>query len=449
MAEEAETADREETITAATLNDTEQHRLMRKVILKIVPVVSVGFLLSYLDRTNIAMAALTMNKALGLNPAAYGWAVSLFFVTYIVFEIPSNLALQRFGARLWLTRIMVTWGLITCATALSWNAASLFGFRLLLGMAEAGFTVGVVYYFTLWIPRSYRTRVLGLFLLMSPLSQLIGGPFGGALLSMDGFMGLAGWQWLFILEGIPSILVGVWMFLHLESKPADASWLGDKERHWFTGTLAAEGSRSPALHGTASALRNGEVWRLSLCYLLMLLGILGTGYWLPLMIRTLVSSNGIVGLLTMVPAAAAVFGVIFWTSLAQRIGWAERYVALAAALGGAGLLLAGFTNSPLAAFTGIIISFIGLWSAFALFWALVTRVLVGDGSATAIALISAVGSLSGVFGPYALGWLFQVSGTYRIGIAVMSFGAVAAAGVALTFKTSTATDSTFGKPLRA
>ena len=427
----------------------DQKALMRKIALKIVPLVSIGFLLSYLDRTNISMAALTMNADLGLTPVAYGWAVSLFFITYIIFEIPSNMALQRFGARLWLTRIMVTWGLITCATAFAWSANSLFAFRLLLGMAEAGFAVGVVYYFTLWFPQAYRTRILGLFFVTTPLSQVIGSPLGGELLSLNGQLGLYGWQWLFLLEGIPSILLGFGLLLFLPSKPADAPWLDGTERAWLTATLAAEQGGARELHDVGSAMRSADVWRLSLCYLLLLLGILGTGYWLPLMTKTFVSDNRTVGILAAVPSLAAVIGMILWTRLAQRTGWPERHVAAGALLGAAGLLLAAYVSAPLVAFAGMILAFIGLWSSFAVFWALSTRLLTGHGSAAAIALISAVGTLSGVFGPYALGWLLQMTGTHQAGILVMASGAVASALVALTCKTAAVRDGVRLTALRA
>ena len=221
--------------------------LMRKITLKVILLVSVGFLLSYLDRTSISLAALTMNADTGLTSVAYGWAVSLFFVTYIIFEIPSDVALQRYGARFWLSRIMVTWGLVTCATAFAWSPASLYVFHLLLGTAETGFAVGVVYYITLWFPQAYRTRVLGLFFIMTPLSQVIGGPLGGILLSFDGLAGLHGWQWLFLLEGGPSILLGAVLYSVLPDKPGDAAWLSQEEP-WLPRRVAA-------MRCTASAAR--------------------------------------------------------------------------------------------------------------------------------------------------------------------------------------------------
>ncbi len=405
---------------------------IRKISIRIVPIAALGFLLSYIDRTNISIAALDMNADLGLSPTAFGWAISLFFFSYIIFEVPSNIALRRFGARLWLARIMLTWGLISAATAFATGPISLYILRSLLGAAEAGYAVGVVYYFTLWFPQAYRTRMLSYFFVSTPLALVIGSPISGLLLGLNGY--LRGWQWLFLLEGVPSILLGFIILFRLPDEPRAAMWLTHDEQAWLIDTLRVEQKSSHQVADFGGALRSGRVWLLSLCYLFILITILGLGYWLPQMIKTYGVTNSTVGLLAAAPSLAAIFGMLVWSRAAQRTGRSERHVAGGCFVGFLSLGIAVFASSPLVSFVAIVVSYVGLWSAWGIFWSVVTRTLAGPGSATAIAFISAFGTMSGVFGPYLIGWLLQATGDYRTGIMALSLSAVIAALIALAFR---------------
>jgi MFS family permease len=406
---------------------------VRKAARRLLPVLLLGYIFSYLDRTNVGFAALTMNHALGLTSLQFGWGAGLFFVTYAVFEVPSNLALHRFGARRWLARIMLTWGVLSAATAFVTGAHSFYALRMLLGVAEAGFFPGVAFYLTSWFPRAYRGRVLAWFTLGIPLSAIIGGPLSGALLQIDRFGGLAGWQWLFVAQGLPAAALGLCAWFLLSDTPAEAKWLTNAERDALSRQLYSEAQPSHT-RSFKAALADPRVLLLTVALFGLSIGITGIGMWLPQIIRRDGLGLFHIGLLSTIPYVFAGVGMVWW---ARRMDRSANYVASLA--GGAALAAAGFALSTVSpslggALAGITIAMIGVNAARTALWAIPSTFLSGAAAAGGIAFINALANFAGLLGPLMVGWVKQLTGSFTAGLLAMAAVLLLTALVALLLR---------------
>lgn len=425
---------------AMTTSPPDQHelqqRVMRKVARRLIPFLGVAYLLNYLDRSNIAFAKLTMSADLGLTETMYGLASGLFFIGYIFFEVPSNLALHRFGARRWIARIMVSWGLIATLMAFVPTAGWLYTARILLGIAEAGFFPGIILYLTWWFPRADRSRLVGLFMVFLPLSSAIGAPVSGLILQYtDGWMGLAGWQTMFLLQGIPTILLGVAAWYYLTDRPSQATWLSAEERGWLHTTMEAEQLDAAASghHSVRASLRDVRVWALGGVYFGLGYSLFALSFFLPTIVagfsETFDTSFSILqtGLIVAVPFAAGAIAMVLWSRHSDRTDERIWHVVLPMLLAGISVPIALYMNSPFATMAVITLTAIGIFSAFPVFWYLPPTFLSGPGAATGIALVNTIGAVSGFVAPYATGWLVDLTGNARAGLWVVGFLAIVAA----------------------
>jgi MFS family permease len=405
----------------------------RKNAWRLLVILAIAYVVNYLDRNSIAYAGLTMNKALGLSAREFGLAAGLTTVSYALLEIPSNLFMQRVGARLWLSRIMISWGVAAGAGALVIGPYSLCASRLVLGAAEAGFFPGVLMYLSTWFPSSYRTRVFAWFLLGIPVSSLIGGPAAALLLGMHGPLHLAGWQWIFLAEGVPAVVLGVLTYLLLVDDPRDAKWLTADERNTLLGALAAE-QRHRAQHDFAAALKDARVLALTVIQFGFTLGSYGIGIWLPLMLKEHHLSNIQVGLLSAPPYLAASVAMVLWARRADRKEAQILNLTLACALAAAGLIGSVLSSDLSLRLTALTVALIGATSARAIFWAIPPRFLVGAAAAGGLAFINSVGTLGGFFGPFLMGWLKDVTGSFNGGLSLMAVIVMISAGFSASLR---------------
>ncbi len=393
---------------------------LRKAAYRLVPLLTVAYVFNYLDRTVVGFAALTMNRDIGLTATQFGVGAGMFFVTYCLFEIPSNLALYRFGARRWIARIMITWGFVSAATAFVVGPYSFYAVRLLLGLAEAGFFADVTYYLAAWFPVQTRSRMLAWFLVGIPVSSLIGAPISGLLLQMDGIWGLSGWQWLFIMVSLPCVLMGLLVLKLLADRPQDAAWLTASERKALVGMLDAETRERP--HTTWwPAIKDIRVLILAAVQFGFTLGSYGIGIWLPLMLKEYHFSNFAVSMIAAVPYFFASAAMIAWAWHVDRTGKKIGNLVITCFLAAVGLVVSVLLTGSLAfALTGLTLALIGVTSARAIFWTIPTRFLAGAGAAGGLAFINSIGTAGGFAGPALMGWLKDVTGSFQNGLLVMA-----------------------------
>jgi len=406
---------------------------VRKAALRFVPLLTIAYLFNYLDRTSLGFAALTMNKQLGLTPSQFGFAAGILFLGYTLFEIPSNLMLYRVGARRWLARIMISWGLVSAAMALVVGPHSFYGLRLLLGIMEAGFFPGVTFFLAAWFPVQFRTRMLAWFLVGIPLSSLIGGPICGALLQMNGIWGLAGWQWLFIGVSLPCIPLGLLTLRYLSDRPDAAAWLTPEERDALNGVLASE-VRERTPRSVLAALTDARVLILAAIQFGFTMASYGIGIWLPLILKEYQLSTWAIGWVSAIPYLFAAVGMILWARYVDRKGQRIVNLAVACLLGGAGLLAPILSGSLTTALMGFSAALVGVTAARAIFWTIPTRFLTGVAAAGGLAFINSIGTIGGFAGPYMMGWLKEISGSYVFGLAGMAAVLVAAMAASLSLK---------------
>ena len=406
---------------------------VRKAALRFVPLLTIAYLFNYLDRTALGFAALTMNKQLGLSPSQFGLAAGIFFLGYSTFEIPSNLMLYRFGARRWLARIMISWGIVSTAMIFVVGPNSFYGLRLLLGIAEAGFFPGVTFFLAAWFPIQYRTRMLAWFLIGIPLSSLIGGPICAQLLQMEGIWGLAGWQWLFIGVSLPCIPLGLLTLRWLADRPATATWLTSDERDALDRTLASEvRERSPA--SWLAALRDTRVLILAVIQFGFTLASYGIGIFLPLILKEYHLSNIEIGWYSAIPYLFASAGMILWARHVDQKGRRIVNLAIACLLGGAGLVAPIVSGSLATGLMGFSAALVGVTAARAIFWSIPTRFLTGVAAAGGLAFINSIGTVGGFAGPFMMGWLKEFSGSYIVGLAAMAGIMIAAMIASMSLK---------------
>jgi ACS family tartrate transporter-like MFS transporter len=399
--------------------DPVQHGILRRTAWRLVPILTLAYVVNYLDRTNLAFASLTMNKDIGLTATQFGYGAGVLFVGYCVFEIPSNLALYRFGARLWIARIMITWGLVSAAMAFVTEPYGFYFMRFLLGVAEAGFFPGVAYFLAAWFPPQYRARILAWFLVGIPVSSLIGAPLSGLLLELDGMADLKGWQWLFIIEGIPAVALGLAVARLLADRPETASWLSADEKQ-ILGKMLTEERRERAKTDLLAALRDTRVLICALVQFGFTLGSYGVGIWLPQIIKGHALSNLTVSLLSAIPYVFASVAMIVWAVGVDRSGRKVVNLTLACLLAAAGLVGSVLSGALAPALIGLTVALIGVTSARAIFWTIPTRFLAGVGAAGGLAFINSIGTLGGFAGPYMMGFLKDQTGTFEAGLLAMA-----------------------------
>lgn len=377
-----------------------------------------------------------MKADLGLSDAVYGLGAGMFFAGYVTFEIPSNLILQRVGARRWIARIMVSWGALSCAMMFVRTPAGFYTLRFLLGLAEAGFLPGMLFYLTHWIPARDRARVFALFLTSTALAGVVGGPISAALLRLHGTGGLAGWQWLFLIEGLPAIVLGLTTLRYLPDRVSQARWLSGAEREWLAGTLSAERSALEQAHGLTlwQALTHGGVWRLCLLYVSTIISFYGVAFWLPQIVQSF-SGLGSTGtaLLSALPFVAASIGMVVVARHSDRTGERRRHVAVPAFAAAAGLLLGTFVqHRPTLAFLALCLTATGIWSTLGPFWSIPTTFLTGTAAAGGIALINSVGNVGGFVGPTVMGVLKERTQRFESGLVVLAASLIVAGLLALS-----------------
>jgi ACS family tartrate transporter-like MFS transporter len=404
---------------------------------RLIPFLLLLYVLNFLDRVNVGFAALEMNRDLGFGPEVYGLGAGIFFIGYCLFEVPSNLVLYRVGARLWIARIMVTWGLAASAMMLVHTARSFYALRFLLGVAEAGFFPGIIFYLTYWYPAPERARAYAWFLAAIPVCGVIGGPVSGALLGLDGRLGLQGWQWLFLLEGIPSVLVGLAVLRLLPDRPRNARWLGPEERAWLEARLDAErdvGPHAGAPSHAASlrhALADPMVWWLGLSYFLLIIPLYGFALWLPQLIKASGDfTNFEVGVITAIPYAVAAVGMVLIGRRSDRTGQRHFYLALPAMVGAVGFLAVTRAGNPGLLVAALSLTAFGVLGWLGPFWALPTAFLREQAAAGGIALINSMGAFGGFVGPYLIGRVKQSTGEFTPGLLLLATSLLAAATLA-------------------
>jgi len=389
---------------------------------RLIPFLFLLYIVAYLDRINVGFAALQMNAALGFSPTTYGLGAGIFFLSYVLFEVPSNVILARIGARRWIARIMITWGLVSTGMMFVRGAAGFYTLRFLLGLAEAGFFPGIIFYFTKWFPARDRARTIAMFMTATLTAGVIGAPMSGVLLSLHGY-GLAGWQWLFLLEGLPAVVLGVVVLFVLPDGPGDARWLTAAERQAVLQQLREDSqSAGRESHTLREALSNGRVWLIAVAHFLLIpVTLYGVGFWMPQIIKTASgSSDAVVGLLTAIPYAAGAVAMVLAGRHSDRTGERRWHVAAGAVVSAIGLLATTVAVGMTASVTALSIAMIGLAAIFGPFWALAAGVARGLGAAAAIALINSVGNTGGFVGPYLLGAISDATHSFAAGLLVIA-----------------------------
>ncbi len=390
----------------------QEKELISKIVWRLMPFLGILYLIAYIDRQNVSYAKLEMVDALGISEYAYGLGASLFFIGYFLFEVPSNLFLNRFGASRWFARIMITWGIVTIALAYTQNATMFYILRFLLGVAEAGFFPGVLFLLTLWFPKDYRGRMVGLFMIFSALANAVGAPIGGMLLDLDGLLGHAGWQWVFLATGVPAVVAGIVTFFYLDDTPEQAKFLSQDEKRWLHDRLAREnsGMEEHADNGF-KALVNPRVLLMALCYVGFPLAAYGLSYWLPTIVKGFGVSNTVNGFINIIPWLVVALALWLVPNAADRTERKTLYIVAPAFIGAICLALSVLVTSPVLQFTFLCIAAAGIFAGQPVFWSLPSRFLKGAGAAAGIAAINSVGNLGGFVAQNVVPWIKDSTGS--------------------------------------
>ena len=416
--------------------DDIEKRTIGKVSRRLIPFLVVCYFVAYLDRVNVSFAALTMNKALGLSASAYGFGAGIFFLAYFVFEVPSNLMLERFGARKWIARIMLTWGILSGCMAFITGQTGFYVVRTLLGAAEAGFFPGIIFFLTLWFPAVYRARIVGLFMAAIPLSTVIGAPVSGLLLGLDGWLGFAGWQWLFFLEAAPAVILSVAVFFYLTDSPKDATWLSSEEREWLAARLAAERTqRESSQHfGILQALTNPKVLALGVVYFGAVATNYGLSFFLPQIVKAFGLSNFDTGLVSALPYVVGTISIIWWGRRSDAKMERRFHTAFPILIAASGIAISTLLPDPTLKMLSLSVAGFGIFGCLAVFWTLPTAFLSGAAAAAGIAAINSIGNLAGFAGPFAMGYIKDQTGSYNGGLLALAVVGYIAATIVLLMK---------------
>ena len=411
-----------------------QNAVVSKVRRRLLPILMLCYFAAFLDRVNIGFAALTMNSDLQLTATAFGTGAGLFFLGYVLCEVPSNLILARVGARIWIARIMISWGIVSACTAFVWSRESFYAVRVLLGAAEAGFFPGMLFYCTLWFPRAHRARIYALVQIAVPISSVIGAPLSSVILTgLDGAAGLKGWQWLFIIEALPAVIMGVVVWFAMPSRPQDATFLSASERATLTAMLAQErlAREREETFSVRQAMIDGRVWAMCVVALGLVIGTTGAAIWMPQIVRTFGLSTLQVGFVTAIPSLVSVAAILFCGWNADRTGARVAHVAVPFLVAGAGFVLAASTGSPVIGLLGLVIGTAGIGGGSPSVWVLPTALLTGTASAAGLALINASGSVGGFLGPFVIGWVRDATGSFAVSLLFLGGVMAATAGVVI------------------
>jgi len=404
--------------------------LLSRVTRRLIPFLALCYVAAYLDRVNLSFAAATMNRDLHFSPTVYGQGAGVFFIGYALLETPSNYILHRIGARIWIARIMVSWGLVSAAMAFVRDETSFYLLRFLLGAAEAGFMPGIILYLTYWFPQAQRGRILAAFLFAVPIATVIGAPLSGAVLSLaEGLGGLRGWRWLFILEALPAIALGVVAWFYLTDRPAAADWLAPAERDWLARQAAGDAPDAADAREIAPALRDRRALGLGVAYFGVVLALYGLSMWLPQIIEGYGLGAVAAGFVTALPFLLGAGAMLLWGRRADLRGAPVWHTASAACLAALGLLAAAAATSLATAAVAISLAAIGVFATLPPFWAIVTGAFTGTRAAIAIAVINSIGNLAGFFGPYLVGWIKEASGGYGPALLALAAGPLACAAL--------------------
>lgn len=429
-----------------------EKRVIGKVTRRLIPFIVLMYFINYLDRTNIGIAGPGgMNEELGLTATQFGFASGIFFFGYLLLEVPSNLALHKFGARRWLARILVSWGAVAALMAFVPNATWLYILRFLLGVAEAGFFPGIILYLTFWFPNNVRAKATAMFLLAIPLSNVIGSPISSWLISQGHslFGDLAGWRFMFLIEGIPAILLGVACWFFLTDRPKDAKWLEPEERDYLDARMAAEQRETASTYHfpIKRALLQPRIWALAFVYFGAVYGLYALSFFLPTIIAGFSETFGTefslvqIGLITAIPYAFGAVAMVLWGRHGDRTGERVWHVAIPLFLGGLAIPVALYMNSPFTTMIAVTICAIGICAALPAFWPLPQTFLAGAAAAAGIALINSLGNSAGFFAPYITGWLAELTGTQNAGMWVVGATMIASGVTALILKAAPAPDT--------
>jgi ACS family tartrate transporter-like MFS transporter len=390
-----------------------------KVSWRLIPFLTLLYFVAFLDRINIGFAALTMNRDVGLTSQMFGLGAGIFFFGYFLFEVPSTVILHNVGARFWIGRVMITWGLVSVAMAFIRGPISFYLLRFLLGLAEAGFFPGIILYLSYWFPKHHRSAVTALFMAAAPVAGFIGSPVSGALMEFHGLLGLRGWQWLFLLEGVPAVILGFITFRFLTDRPAGANWLTAEERDWLSSAMEQEqsGIQDPHGHSAWHALADWKVLALSLAYFGTSAGLYTIGFWAPLIVKGLGFSVFRTGLLVAIPNFIAIVGMVLWARNSDRTGERYWHAALACLVAAAGMAIAARAgSSAFLAIGGLSLTAFGVSAAKPPLWSLPTNFFAGTGAAASIGLINSLGTLGGFVGPYMIGSTNGATGSFTRGL---------------------------------
>lgn len=428
--------------TTPSIDDPIAAPTIKRVMWKILPLLVVCYVVAFIDRVNLGFASSYFQSDLGFTATLFGFGAGIFAIGYFIFEVPSNLILHRVGARMWIARIMVTWGLVSAGFAFVQAEWSFIALRFLLGVAEAGFFPGIILYLSLWFPRHVLGRATAIFILGLPMAMLIGAPLStGIISSMHDVLGLRGWQWMFVLEGILAVVIGVVVFFAMTDEPKKASWLTEPQRTWLMGILAAERSAKENVrrYGVLEVLRNRKVLILSACIFCNITALFGITLWMPQIIKGFGGlSTTTSGLLTAVPYLFAGIAMVLNARHSDRTGERRWHILVPAAVGACGLVLAVAAPSPVWGMVGLCIGASGILSSNILFWGIPSMFLTGAAAAAGIAMVNSVGNLGGFVGPYLTGWARDLFGNFAAGMYVL-------AGLALLYGLSTFAYLTFNK----
>ncbi|HEX8027883.1 MAG TPA: MFS transporter [Vicinamibacterales bacterium] len=408
---------------------------LRKARWRLIPFLFLLYVIAYLDRVNVGFAAIDMNRELGFGAAVYGLGSGIFFLSYTLFEVPSNLMLARVGARLWIARIMLTWGVLSCAMVFVNTPMRFYVIRFLLGAAEAGFFPGIILYLTHWFPARERARAVGLFMTATAMAGVIGAPISSALLQMHGAAGLHGWQWLFLIEGLPAIALAPVVLAFMTERPADATWLTADERSWLAREMDAELANTAGAHVTfGAAAGSGLLWAMSSVYLCVVIAFYGITFWLPQIVQSISTlGSAMVVLLSAIPYMAATIGLVVIGSRSDRTRERRWHVAIPCLIGAAGFVLTVIgPQTPAWALTTLSVAAFGIWGTLGPFWAMPTALLRGTAAAGGIALVNSIGNVGGFAGPYLMGWIREASGGFSSGLLTLAAILIAGAAIAIS-----------------
>jgi ACS family tartrate transporter-like MFS transporter len=425
---------------------TLEQRTISKASWRLLPLIVVIYFVAYMDRTNVSFASLSMNKDLGFTATLYGWGAGIFFIGYFLFEVPSNIILEKTGARLWIARIMITWGICAAIMAFIKGPVSFLILRFLLGVAEAGFFPGMILYFTYWFPSKYRARVLSALYIAVPGANALTAIVSGALLSLDGTFGLRGWQWLYIVEAVPAILLAFAVLAWMTDRPSKAKWLEPEERDWLESVIEEERKSKVKAHGEFTlfqALTNPTVLLLATIYFTIVTATYGITFFLPAILKSLGLTDFGTGIATAIPYTIGTIGMLVWSWSSDRHNERRLHFVVAALLATIGLIAVGLTSGSYLAILAMSFAAVGLYGSKPAFWPLPSTFLTGAAAAGGIALVNAIGNLGGFVGPYAVGWIKDTTGSFEAGLYFLAaFALISAILVFFTLRPSAVAERT-------